>query len=97
MHELIDWERVPDDPMFQLTLPQRGMLSDVHYNRMAMAIRSGMDKQGLQALAKEIRADLNPHPMGQLEHNQPLDANGEPINGLQHKYRETLLFFPSQR
>ncbi|MCU7893303.1 MAG: lysine 2,3-aminomutase [Candidatus Thiodiazotropha sp. (ex Ustalcina ferruginea)] len=96
LRELIDWERVPDDPMFQLTFPQRGMLSDVHFNRMAMAIRSGMDKQGLQALAKEIRADLNPHPAGQLQHNQPLDANGERLNGLQHKYRETVLFFPSQ-
>ncbi|MEL0585836.1 MAG: lysine 2,3-aminomutase [Candidatus Thiodiazotropha sp. (ex. Lucinoma kazani)] len=96
IRELIDWERVLDDPMFQLTFPQRGMLSDVHFNRMAMAIRSGMDKQGLQALAKEIRADLNPHPAGQLEHNQPLDENGELLNGLQHKYRETVLFFPSQ-
>ena len=42
LHELIDWERVPDDPIFQLTFPQRGMLSDVHYNRMEMAIRSGI-------------------------------------------------------
>ena len=25
--ELIDWDTVPDDPIFQLTLPQRGMLS----------------------------------------------------------------------
>lgn len=24
--ELIDWNRVPDDPMFQLTFPQPGML-----------------------------------------------------------------------
>jgi KamA family protein len=28
--------------------------------------------------------------------NIPLDVNGERLNGLQHKYRETVLFFPSQ-
>lgn len=96
IRELIDWDRVPEDPIFQLTFPQRGMLSDAHYDRMAMAHRSGMDKQGLKAVADEIRAQLNPHPAGQLELNVPRDENGDPIVGLQHKYRETVLFFPSQ-
>ncbi|MEW8563402.1 MAG: lysine 2,3-aminomutase [Candidatus Thiodiazotropha sp.] len=96
LSELIDWQRVPDDPIFQLTFPQRGMLSDVHYNRMDMALRSGMEKQGVRALANEIRAELNPHPAGQLDRNIPRDADGEPIQGLQHKYKETVLFFPSQ-
>ena len=52
--------RAPEDPIFQMTFPQRRMLSDVHFNRMAMAIRSGMDKKALQAVANEIRADLKP-------------------------------------
>jgi KamA family protein len=96
LRELIDWERVPEDPIFKLTFPQRSMLSEVHFNRMAMAISSGLDKKALQAVANEIRAELNPHPAGQLEQNLPLDQHGEPINGLQHKYKETVLFFPSQ-
>ena len=33
--ELIDWSRAPDDPLFQLTFPQRGMLSEAHFDRMA--------------------------------------------------------------
>ncbi|MEW8625830.1 MAG: hypothetical protein AB2551_08775, partial [Candidatus Thiodiazotropha sp.] len=96
IEELIDWQQVPNDPIFQLTFPQKGMLSDVHYNRMAMAMRSDMDKQALKLVANEIRQELNPHPAGQLEHNVPCDSEGEPILGLQHKYRETVLFFPSQ-
>jgi KamA family protein len=96
LSELIDWERVPNDPIFQLVFPQRGMLSEVHYNRMAMACRAGMDKGGLRALANEIRVELNPHPAGQMEFNLPRNENGEVIPGLQHKYRETVLFFPSQ-
>jgi KamA family protein len=96
IEELIDWSRVPKDPIFQLTFPQKGMLSDAHFNRMAMAIRSGMDKQALKCVASEIRAELNPHPADQLEKNIPVDHSGMPIFGLQHKYRETVLFFPSQ-
>ncbi len=94
--QLIDWERVPDDPIFQLTFPQRGMLAPETFDRMAEALRGGADRQTIQALAKELRAELNPHPAGQLQHNIPRDEAGRPIPGLQHKYRETVLFFPSQ-
>ncbi|MEN8168232.1 MAG: lysine 2,3-aminomutase [Pseudomonadota bacterium] len=96
INELIDWDNVPDDAIYQLTFPQRGMLSEAHFERMATAHRSGLDKQRLQAIAREIRAELNPHPAGQLQMNLPLDNAGKPLNGLQHKYRETVLFFPSQ-
>jgi len=94
--ELIDWERIPDDPIFQLTFPQRGMLRDEHYERMAEVYRAGGDKQQIQAVAQALRAELNPHPAGQLELNMPTGPDGERLEGLQHKYRETVLFFPSQ-
>ena len=38
---------------------------------------------------------LNPHPAGQLALNTPELASG-PLRGLQHKYPETVLFFPRQ-
>ena len=94
--ELIDWDRVPDDPIYQLTFPQRGMLEPGMFERMAEALRSGADREAVQVLARKLRAELNPHPAGQMQLNIPRDERGEPINGLQHKYRETVLFFPSQ-
>ncbi|RLB47107.1 MAG: lysine 2,3-aminomutase, partial [Deltaproteobacteria bacterium] len=93
--ELIDWSRVPDDPLFQLTFPQRGMLSEAHFDRMASLLTRGADKAEIDAAATEIRAELNPHPAGQREHNVPM-LDGQPLPGMQHKYRETVLFFPSQ-
>ena len=92
---LIDWEKVPDDPMFKLTFPQRDMLKPEHYEKMKSAIKSGVDKQTIKDAANEIRLQLNPHPAGQLEHNVPM-IEGERLYGMQHKYRETVLFFPSQ-
>ena len=38
---------------------------------------------------------LNPHPAGQLLLNAP-SLHGRPLPGLQHKYPETVLFFPRQ-
>ena len=35
IEELIDWDKVPNDPVFQLTFPQRGMLDDESYEQMA--------------------------------------------------------------
>tara|TARA_A100000171_G_scaffold52803_1_gene73255 strand:+ start:4103 stop:5425 length:1323 start_codon:yes stop_codon:yes gene_type:complete len=95
MDELIDWDRVPNDPIFQLTFPQREMLKDDQYARVRDAIAREAGKDEMNAVVNEIRMELNPHPAGQMTHNVP-HINGEPIPGMQHKYRETALFFPSQ-
>jgi KamA family protein len=92
---LINWDMVPDDPMFKLTFPQKEMLLDDDYAKMKFVIDSGADKQTIKDAANEIRLKLNPHPAGQLEHNVPM-VEGEKLYGMQHKYRETVLFFPSQ-
>jgi KamA family protein len=93
--ELIDWDRVPNDPMYQLTFPQRGMLDDESYAVLAGLVRKGAAPNRVYAEVNRIRFQLNPHPAGQMTHNVPkLDAT--PVEGVQHKYRETVLFFPSQ-
>ncbi len=96
LNELIDWNNVPHDPMFQLTFPQKGMLKPEHFDRMEALHRRRADPDEIRGLAATIRAELNPHPAGQMELNVPLGADGRPLEGLQHKYRETVLFFPSQ-
>lgn len=92
--ELIDWERVPDDPIFQLTFPQPGMLEPQDLSRMLDLVRSNAASEETEAAAGAIRARLNPHPAGQRNLNVPY-FGGEPLPGLQHKYRETVLFFPA--
>lgn len=93
--ELIDWDNVPNDPIFQLTFPQRGMLEPADYDLMAQALRDELPRAEITLLARQIQARLNPHPAGQQEMNVPM-LDGKPLDGMQHKYRETVLFFPSQ-
>jgi len=93
--ELIDWGRAPDDPIFQLTFPQPGMLSRSDLDRMRKILREGTSDEAIRRAAREIQSRLNPHPAGQMELNVP-EWKGKKLRGMQHKYRETVLFFPSQ-
>ena len=95
VNDHVEWDRVPNDPIFQLVFPQRRMLSEEHFARVAALVRRSSGKEELGAVVDEVREELNPHPAGQQEHNVPL-FRGRPLAGVQHKYRETVLFFPSQ-
>lgn len=95
LDELIDWSRVPDDPMYRLTFPHRDMLGANDYEKMDRLVVQNAPDAEIEAAAREIQGRLNPHPAGQLEYNVPL-LDGFPVAGIQHKYRETVLFFPTQ-
>ncbi len=94
VEDLIDWSDIPGDPLYQLTFPQPEMLSQQHFSRMYGLVRRCASVGEIKAAARQIQYTLNPHPAGQLALNVPR-VSGEPIHGLQHKYRETVLFFPA--
>ena len=48
----------------------------------------------IASVAREIQHTLNPHPSGQMDLNVP-QLEGNVVQGTQHKYRETVLFFPA--
>ena len=93
VEDLIDWSDIPSDPMYQLTFPQPGMLSTADFARVLGLVRRGSPEE-IKSAARQIQYTLNPHPAGQLALNVP-SVDGKPIPGLQHKYRETVLFFPA--
>lgn len=95
VNELIDWDNFENDPMFILNFPQRKMLSQDHFNTMAALLKSGASQEKITRAANRIRHQLNPHPAGQMDKNVPVLDN-QKLNGIQHKYRETMLFFPTQ-
>lgn len=94
VEELIDWANVPNDPIYQLTFMQKDMLSESNFNKVADALRKELPKEEINNIAREIRAELNPHPAGQMTANVPF-LDDEPVAGIQHKYRETALVFPT--
>lgn len=96
LDELIDWTNYEDDPIYRLTFPHRDMLKPEHYELMANTLRKTSNKMEIKHVANKIRLTLNPHPAGQLELNVP-EIDGVKLTGVQHKYRETVLFFSKFR
>ena len=93
--ELIDWDAVPDDPIFRLTFPQAEMLDPVDRRKIETLQAQNAPADVIGRAAHRIQMRLNPHPAGQMALNVPVE-NGQAFAGMQHKYPETLLFFPSQ-
>ena len=92
---LINWDDIPNDPMFILTFPQKGMLLPQHYKEVDDLVRHDATPVAISETVNRIRLALRPHPAGQKEHNIPY-INGTPLPGVQHKYPQTILYFPSQ-
>lgn len=98
---LIDWDAVPDDPMFQMLFPQPGMLESADLEQIRKEPGAALDR--LAAVGKghatgdaiaATRLSLRPHPSGQRELNVPSNSEGR-IDGIQHKYEQTVLYFPA--
>ena len=94
LDELIDWDNYLEDPMFNMTFPNREMLKPEFFDLMDSALKSSAGPKQINTVARSIYKELNPHPAGQLELNVP-EVNDIKLAGVQHKYRETVLFFPS--
>lgn len=94
LDNLVDWSSVPDDPIFQLVFPQPGMLSRAH-EQQARELVAHASRATKAAGINAIREALNPHPAGQRELNVP-DLGNEHLDGIQHKYQQTTLYFPAQ-
>ncbi|HEY6231064.1 MAG TPA: hypothetical protein VIW64_07365 [Pyrinomonadaceae bacterium] len=88
--ELIDWNNVPDDPIFRLAFPLREMLKP---RDQEFLIESSDSAARLSAASNAIRRRLNPNP-GDQKSNVPI-FEGKPLEGVQHKYANTVLMFPA--
>ncbi len=95
LDHLINWADVPHDPIYQLTFPQREMLSAEQFATIGRLLDEDASPQQIKAAVRRIHMQHNPHPAGQMEYNVPR-LDGEPVPGIQHKYRETVLFFPAR-
>ena len=92
--ELIDWDNFEEDPLFILNFPQKEMIDNDSFNKIAALLKNKASKQIVQQEVNKIRLKLNPNPAGQ-ESNVPV-FEGKKLNGIQHKYKEIMLFFPTQ-
>jgi len=95
VNNLIRWSNYKNDPVFLLNFPTKDILSSEHFEKIDFLVKKGADRTELNKTIHKIWLQLNPHPGDQLKHNVP-ELNKIKLKGIQHKYNETLLFFPTQ-
>ena len=93
--DLIDWSAVPDDPIFQLTFPQEAMLSPGDFHKLGGLDRSQAEGRAQGGGERDPPA-AEPASGRADERTTCRGSTGGTSQGLQHKYRETVLFFPAQ-
>ncbi len=90
----INWQNFADDSLFQLVIPQPGMIPDTLVKSYVQA----RDRQEKELLIKEYQKQTNPHDGKQLL-NKPWYINEEGgleiLQGSQHKYPSCQLIFDS--
>lgn len=94
VEELIDWNNIPNDPIYTLNFPRKEMLLKKQYQTVKNLLEKDVPAAEMKEAINKIRLHLNPNPAGQ-EHNVPT-LNDIKLHGIQHKYRETVLFFPAK-
>ena len=89
LDELIDWSDVENDP-FQLTFLRKECSLSL-FNKVASMVEGGMDKYAMRDEINKIRQELS---LIRLVNSlvMYLKLKGL-LTGVQHKYRETMLFF----
>ncbi|MFH0736094.1 MAG: lysine 2,3-aminomutase [bacterium] len=92
--ELIDWNDIDNDPMFTLYFMNKKMLKENQFNLVADIYNKNLSDIEKKDIISNIRLQLNPHPAKQLSSNVPV-YKGKKVEGIQHKYSETCLIFPS--
>lgn len=94
LDNLVDWQSGTDDPMFRLLFPMPDMLAEEDRAELRRLLSSGASVHEIARVVRRIRDSLNPDPSEQSA-NSPL-IDGVPLEGIQHKYPETVLAFPAQ-
>ena len=93
LEQLINWEDPSNDPIFKLNFPHKEMLLSQDYELLKSSRGQGNEER-LQQNIYDIRMRMNPHPAGQVDLNGAF-YNGQKLEGMQHKYNDIVLFFPS--
>jgi len=95
LSDLINWDDYQRDPIYRMVFPAREMLPHQEFRRLERMLHATMASDSeIRTEVYRIRAEMNPHPGGQVELNLPT-LDGVRLSGIQHKYRDVILFFPA--
>ena len=94
INELIDWRRVPDDPIFKMNFPAPGQLPRTDLAVIEQLVLSNADDTTIDAACRHLRYRLLASQTHGDDRGIPL-IDGQPAVGVFHNFPHTVFLFPS--
>ena len=91
--QLIDWDNIPDDPIYQLIFPRKAMLNEFDFNTLAKMIEENASPLEMAMVANIIQQKIWPD-VDIVEERIPTNE-GQIIPGLYHTFPSNLYLFPT--
>ncbi len=92
LENLIDWNAVPNDPIYKLIFPRKEMLSAVDFETLKMLYQSGLDNEKLMPFIQRVKRKMYPE-VKQTNTSIP-KINGERIRGMYSNFGTIVSLFP---
>ena len=91
--ELIDWEKVPDDPIYRYVFPRKEMLFPFDFQTLSQLHQNGLGDSIPNSLSQSLRQKMSP-PVPVAEGSVP-KLNGKPIQGMYRNFPTIVSLFPN--
>ena len=93
LDHLIDWEAIPDDPMYRLIFPRKEMLNGRDHMLVRAMDEVGLDQRTQRDWIKQMKKSMRPQV--KIHQNVPLKLNGESVPGTCSDFRTIISLFPA--
>lgn len=93
LSHLIDWENIPDDPIYRLIFPRKEMLAQPDFDLLKGLIKAGVGQEGLMPYIQQAKQHVSPH-IPHHESSLP-QVNHQPIAGMYSNFDTIVSLFPS--
>ncbi|WP_271782628.1 KamA family radical SAM protein [Aquimarina algiphila] len=92
LEHLIDWETVPNDPIYKLIFPRKEMLQPTDYKTLLLLHQSGLDEKTLFQFVQKVKKKMYPE-VKHAETSIP-KVNGVRIRGMYSNFETIVSLFP---
>ncbi len=89
---LIDWLKVPDDPIYSFVFPRREMLSPADFTILKRLFDAGLPQEQLKVFVERIRRKMAPRHIS--AEGSLCRTDGEPIQGMYSNFPTIVSLFP---
>lgn len=90
---LIDWDNVPEDPIYRILFPRKEMIREKDFVYLKAAMNTGIPRELRGQLQDQIRKRMLPKWVS-AEASTPMEGDA-PIQGLYNTFRTDLSLFPA--